>query len=95
MKQNTGKPPDGSPWVKLLDELIEKYYCELIEHVEKNAKLGDLIKMIELRHKLTPGGADQKRFWKLVDEIRQGATEKKPARKKAVRAKTSKSRKNK
>ena len=94
MKRNMGKPPDGSPWLKLFDELIERYYREIIKHAEENAKLGDLIKMVELRHKLTPGGADQKRFWKLVDEIRQGTIEKKPA-KKAARAKTSNSRKKK
>lgn len=94
MKQNTGKPPDGSPWVKLLDELIEKYYCELVKHVQKNAKLGDLIKMVELRHKLTPGGADQKRFWKLVDEIRQDAVAKKPDAK-TGRTKTTNPRKSK
>ena len=94
MKRSTGKPPDGSPWLKLLDELIEGYFREVLEHVKENAKLGDLIKMIELRHKLTPSGADQKRFWKLVDEIRQGTVAKKPVTKKA-RTKTIKSRKNK
>ena len=94
MKRNTGKPPDGSPWEKMLDELIAQYYSEVIKHVEKNAKLGDLIKMIELRHKLTPGGADQKRFWKLVDDIRQGAVEKKPT-KPSPRKKTTNSGKNK
>lgn len=94
MKRTTGKPPDGSPWLKLLDELIEGYFREVIKHVEENAKLGDLIKMVELRHKLTPGGADQKRFWKLVDEIRQGTIDKKPV-KKTARAKTTKPRKNK
>jgi len=94
VKRNAGKPPDGSPWLKLFDELIERYYREIIKHAEENAKLGDLIKMVELRHKLTPGGADQKRFWKLVDEIRQGIPEKKPA-KKTTRTKTTTSRKSK
>ena len=94
MKRSTGKPPDGSPWLKLLDELIEGYFREVLEHVKENAKLGDLIKMIELRHKLTPSGADQKRFWKLVDEIRQGTIGKKPITKTA-RTKTTKSGKSK
>ena len=94
MKRNAGESPDGSPWLTLFDELIERYYREIIKHTEENAKLGDLIKMVELRHKLTPSGADQKRFWKLVDEIRQGTLEKKPVTKK-TRTKTISSRKNK
>jgi hypothetical protein len=94
MKQTAGKPSDGPPWEKLFDELIAKYFCEVEKHVEEKANLGDLIKMVELRHKLTPGGADQKRFWKLVDEIRQGTLDKKPVTKK-TRTKTISSRKNK
>ena len=94
MKQNAGKPPDGSPGVKIFDELIKKYYSVIFNRAEEDAKLGDLIKMVELRHKLTPGGAEQKRFWKMMDEIRQGVAEKRPA-KKTTRTKTTTSRKNK
>ena len=94
MKRDVGKSPEGSPWMILFDEMIERYIRELVEHSEENAKIGDLIKMIELRHKLTPGGADQKRFWKLVDEIRQGAVVKKTVPKRA-RTKTTNSRKSK
>lgn len=81
MKQTTGKSSDGSPWLKMLDDLITRYYREVVKHVKENAKLRDLIKMIELRYKLTPGGAGQKRFWKLVEDIRQGVADKAATRK--------------
>ena len=94
MKQAAGKSSDDSPWMKYFDDLIE-HYCRLFaKENDKNAKIGDLLKMIELRHKLTPGGADQKRFWKLVEEIRQGAADKTPTRKPG-RTRTSSTRKKK
>ncbi len=71
MKAMIEADDEGSPWVDLLDDLIEKYFHAITNKVEKDAKLGDLLKMIELRHKLSPTGVDQKRFWKLVDEIRR------------------------
>jgi hypothetical protein len=94
VKQTSGKSSDGSPWLKMLDDLITLYYREVVKHIEGNAKLGDLIKMVELRHKLTPGGAGQKRFWKLVEEIRQGVADKAPTRKPG-RTRTSSTRKKK
>ena len=94
MKQTTGKSSDGSPWLKYFDDLIE-HYCRLFaKKDDKNTKIGDLLKMIELRHKLTPGGAGQKRFWKLVEEIRQGVADKAPTRKPG-RTRTSSTRKKK
>ena len=57
----------------MLDDLIGKYYEELRQTVEKHVKLGDFIKMIELRRKLTPGDTDQKQFWRMLEKIRQEA----------------------
>jgi len=62
---------DNASWLGRLDELIEHYFGVLIGREDENIKLGDWIKMVELRHKLAPGGADQKRFWEMVEEIRQ------------------------
>ncbi len=94
MKQTTGKSSDGSPWMRYFDDLIARYCRLFAEKDDENAKIGDLLKMIELRHKLTPGGAGQKRFWKLVEEIRQGVADKAPTRKPG-RTRTSSTRKKK
>jgi hypothetical protein len=59
--------------LEMLDELIKRYYKELLRSVEENAKLGDLIKMMEQRRKLAPGDSDQKRFWKMMESIRREA----------------------
>ncbi len=94
MKQTTGKSSDDSPCLKYFDDLIVRYCRLFAKKDDKNAKIGDLLKMIELRHKLTPGGVGQKRFWKLVEEIRQGASDKTPTRKQG-RTRTSSTRKKK
>ena len=57
--------------LEMLDELIKRYYKELLKSVEENAKLGDLIKMMEQRRKLAPGDSDQKQFWKMMENIRR------------------------
>jgi hypothetical protein len=56
--------------LEMLDELIKKYYGQLVNTAEQHAKLEGLIKMIELRHKLAPADSDRREFWKMLDEIR-------------------------
>jgi hypothetical protein len=55
----------------MLDELISQCYGELLRSVKGNAKLGDFIKMIELRRKLAPKDSDQREFWDMLDRIRE------------------------
>lgn len=55
----------------MLDELISRYYEQLCEDAKKNAKLGDLLKMIELRQKLTPTDSGKAAFWKMMENIRK------------------------
>ncbi len=86
MKHTAGKSAGDSPWVEMYDLLIERSIRELLEQDKVNAKLGEVIKMIENRDKRVPSGADQKRFWKLVEEIRQGKGSD-PPKKKAGRGK--------
>ncbi|MFQ6008091.1 MAG: hypothetical protein ACE5K8_03980 [Candidatus Zixiibacteriota bacterium] len=57
--------------LSMLDDLIRRCYRELLKIVEQNPKLGDFLKMIELRRKLAPSDADQKEFWKMLEQIRQ------------------------
>jgi len=68
--RNSAKFPDD---LSMLDDLIRRYYRELLRSVEEHVKLGDFIKMIELRRKLAPSDSEQKRFWRMLERIRQEA----------------------
>lgn len=57
--------------LRMLDELIKRCYRELLKSIEENAKLGDFIKMVELRRKIAPSDTDQKKFWCMLEEIRK------------------------
>ena len=57
----------------MLDDLIKLQYRGLLKSIEENAKLGDFLKMVELRRKLTPDDSEQKRFWKMLAKIRREA----------------------
>lgn len=58
-------------YLTLLDDLIIREYRNLLEPDNTSIRLGEFLKMIELRHKLTPTGADQREFWAEMDRIRQ------------------------
>jgi hypothetical protein len=55
----------------MLDDLIRRCYGELLKSIQEKAKLGDFLKMVELRRKLAPGDSDQKQFWKMLEKIRR------------------------
>lgn len=57
--------------LKLLEELITKYYEVLLKNVVKDAKIGDLIKMMEFHKKMAPGDAAQKELWASIEKIRK------------------------
>lgn len=54
-----------------LDSLITDMIAELRENVANHAKIGDLVRMIELRYKLLPDHSSQKEFWKMMEKIRK------------------------
>ena len=68
-KKKTGESHSGD--LQLLDDLIRCWYEAVVTQSEENAKLGDLLKMIELRRKLTPHDASQKELWKLLEKVRR------------------------
>ena len=79
----------------MLDELIRMFYEVLKEREGVDAKIGDFMKMIELRRKLAPGDDDQKEFWKMIDEIRrsrsdEGKANRKPKKRTAATGQRSK-----
>lgn len=67
----------------LLDELIKKCCAELCKSTKMNAKLGDFIKMIELRKELAPAKSDQQKFWEMLEGVRQATLQKKSQEPKA------------
>jgi len=82
MTPNKGKSSDDPPWKKMIEELIELFHKEAKKDPKNSVKLAEvMIKMIEVLQKHAPGGADQKRFWEMVEEIRQNADGKKPTEK--------------
>ena len=68
-RESSGLPEDLS----MLDDLIKRCYEELLESFKEHAKLGDFLKMIEMRRKLAPSDTDQKKFWSMLEKIRQEA----------------------
>lgn len=70
------RKPQAAPsddYLQLLDKLIKHYFERLLEYKEEKPKVGDFLKMIELRHSVTPQGADQGRFWRELEKIRKAA----------------------
>lgn len=59
------------PELEVLDKLIANYYKQLLKHGDEKVKLGDVLKMIELKRKLSPDNSDQKKFWKMINKIRK------------------------
>lgn len=54
----------------LLDDLILKCYKAMRDQSKINAKLGDFLKMIELRRKLAPKNQEKQELWNLLRKIR-------------------------
>lgn len=55
----------------MIDELIALLHSAVVADINDHTKIGDFIKMIELRHKLAPASADQEKIWSMVDKARR------------------------
>jgi len=67
----------GSDNLRLLDDLIRRCYDGLKGEIDEKPKVGDFLKMIELRRKLTPEDSTQKELWKLLEKARRDVLAKK------------------
>ena len=54
-----------------IDSLIEKHAKVLTDKADQNVKIGDLIKLIEIRMKLAPGEEDKKELLRLLEKVRR------------------------
>jgi hypothetical protein len=74
---NNNPAPEQMDDRAVLDDLIMRCYDAIKTKFSESAQLGDLLKMIELKNKLTPTGVNRKKFWEMLEQIR---SEKFPAR---------------
>ena len=74
MPKPKGAVKENDKTREILDDLIERTYEKFfkIEEIEK-IKIGELLKMIEQRLKLTPDDLSQKQFWAKLEKIRKEA----------------------
>lgn len=54
--------------LEMLEDLKQKIHKGL---KEKDFKVGDLLKVIEMKNKLSVTGKAEKKFWDMIDELRQ------------------------
>lgn len=87
----SGSPDSGEDTVSKLTTLINGFFTHINANMEQFAKVGDLLKMMELRNKLLPDNSNQKEFWKMMEQIRKTKLplEKKPPQENRVPPKRS------
>jgi hypothetical protein len=59
----------------MLDTLIKESFNGLTGQISGKVKIGEFLKMIELHRKLEPADPSQKKFWKMMEQIRQDELE--------------------
>lgn len=69
-KDNSSQPDPG---LALLDDLLTRCAGKLAKEMEEKPKLGDFIKMIELRRKIAPGDAEQQNLLKMLEKARRNS----------------------
>jgi hypothetical protein len=57
--------------LRLLDDLIKDSFKCVSDEFKKKPKLGDWLKMLEVRARLTTEKASNRELWKLLDEVRR------------------------
>ncbi|RKX21917.1 MAG: hypothetical protein DRP35_03180 [Candidatus Zixiibacteriota bacterium] len=90
-KNKLSEVQNDSNDLNFLDDLIAIFYKKLKKQLneEENLKLGDFLKMVELRRKLTPDKNSQKKFWDLLENIRKQTAENNMKEIKKQKSKTS------
>ena len=71
MEQNSDKQDEPNiNDLQILEDLIKTIY-DAINNKTFQPKVGDLLKVIELKRKLSVEGKGEKKFWAMVNKIRQ------------------------
>ncbi|UCD94067.1 MAG: hypothetical protein JSU69_09895 [Candidatus Zixiibacteriota bacterium] len=56
--------------LEILERLKNKIY-KAIDKTETSPKVGDLLKVIEMKSKLSVTGKAEKKFWEMINKIRE------------------------
>jgi hypothetical protein len=72
-ERKTAKPVDAPEFagLLLLDDLIRDSFESASKEFIAKPKLGDWLKMLEVRAKLTTEKASNRELWKLLEEVRR------------------------
>jgi hypothetical protein len=62
----TGQPDD----LEILEDLKNRLYSAILND-EPQPKVGDLLKVIEMKRKLSVEGRGEKKFWAMVNKLRE------------------------
>jgi hypothetical protein len=54
----------------ILEEIKQKLYNKILND-KSQPKVGDLLKVIEMKNKLSVAGRGEKKFWEMIDKIRR------------------------
>ena len=68
--------------LEMLDRLTDMLFQGIMKNDEKS-RIGDLLKVIDMKKKLTVTGRGEKKFWDMIDtirkeELKKGASNKRP-----------------
>ena len=70
----------------ILENILQKLY-KLFDEQPSDVKVGDILKVIELKHKLTVTGPGEKKFWAMIEQVRQEKLPQGPGTKAPLRKK--------
>jgi hypothetical protein len=56
--------------LEILEDLKERLYQAIINN-DAQQKVGDLLKIMDMKNKLTVSGKAEKKFWDLINKIRE------------------------
>lgn len=65
------KPEKSKSDLEMLDDIRNKLYNDFNDNFPKK-KVGDLVKVIQLKNKLTVTKKSRKNLWDMVEDVRQG-----------------------
>lgn len=68
-ENDNAKPAKPGSDMEILEDIRDRLYNGLIG-AEPKTKVGDLVKVIGLKNRLTVSGKYEKKFWDMIDNIR-------------------------
>jgi hypothetical protein len=70
--------------LSIVENILQKLY-ELFNTQPSEVKVGDILKVIELKHKLIVTGHAERKFWSMIEQVRQEQLNSGPSAKVSLR----------